>query len=129
VSPNPNAAIAIVSGTLLVTDTIFFSHAVGISLTGAIVSQDYNLFFGVPTPVFISSGLSGGGTHDVFANPRFINVLARDFHLGPGSSAIDTGINAGINTDIDGDHRPIGPRVDIGFDERWLSLYLPLILR
>jgi len=45
-------------------------------------------------------------------------VLFRsNFHLAPGSAAINAGVNAGVVTDFDGDPRPIGGRFDIGFDE------------
>ena len=76
---------------------------------------------------------SGGGSLLIFStsllNPLFIAPATGDFHIGPGSGALDTGINAGVNLDFDGDARPIGPGFDIGFDERRVYLYLPAVMR
>jgi hypothetical protein len=51
------------------------------------------------------------------------------YHIGPGSAAIDRGMDAGVMTDIDGDPRPIGSLPDIGADEARRWVYLPLLLR
>jgi hypothetical protein len=60
-------------------------------------------------------------------------LLNATYHLGTGSPAIDAGVPAGVNVDMDGDPRPMGLRVDIGADEypapAPLSLYLPVVLR
>ena len=52
-----------------------------------------------------------------------------DYHIGVGSAAIDRGVDAGVMTDMDGDHRPIGLLPDIGADEAWRWIFLPLVLR
>jgi hypothetical protein len=65
------------------------------------------------------SGCSGGA----------LDAANHNYHLAPGSKAIDAGINAGINFDIDGDPRPIAAGFDIGFDEALFKLLLPLIKR
>jgi hypothetical protein len=56
--------------------------------------------------------------------------------LDADSAAIDVGVNAGVNTDIDGDQCPIdgdldgSAAVDIGADEFTLHhIYLPLTVR
>jgi hypothetical protein len=69
-----------------------------------------------------------------------INPLSGDprldaiYHLQPGSAAIDTGVDAGVTTDIDGDARPDGCSFDIGADEfptdaECKRIYLPVALR
>jgi hypothetical protein len=54
-------------------------------------------------------------------------------YLTPGSAATDTGINAGVTTDIiDGDARILDDGYDIGADEFFegqLLVYLPLTVR
>jgi hypothetical protein len=64
---------------------------------------------------------TGQDGHSLFADPGFVNALARDFHLTPGSPAIDAGdatfqAEAG-ETDFEGGARINGLRVDLGADE------------
>ena len=82
---------------------------------GELTIEDTNtLYFDVA-----SQYLNLGGT------PTFIGVdpvmgdplLASNYRLLPGSAAIDTGADAGISDDIDGDSRPFGAAPDIGADE------------
>jgi len=46
-----------------------------------------------------------------------VNPDGGDYHIGSGSGAIDTGVNAWVTTDIDGELRPYGLGYDIGADE------------
>jgi hypothetical protein len=77
---------------------------------------DYNLIDGF-------RGYSGGnevevrGTDYVEAAPLLANPAGSDFHLLPGSPAIDAGTNAdwtASDTDFDGNARIIGPACDMG---------------
>jgi hypothetical protein len=66
-------------------------------------------------PVF---GTDGGNNLDV--DPLLWSVSNGDFHLRPGSPAIDAGDNNAaelLPMDIDGDSRVVGGGVDIGADE------------
>ncbi len=45
------------------------------------------------------------------------------------SAAIDKGVEAGVGFDVDGDARPAGAGYDLGADEFWFKIYLPLVLR
>ena len=65
----------------------------------------------------------------IIGDPDFIDPDHGDYHIGPTSAAKDAGLNVGVLTDIDGDVRPIGPEVDIGADEAWQALFLPLVMR
>jgi hypothetical protein len=38
-------------------------------------------------------------------------------------------VNAGVTVDIDGDPRPAGTRYDLGADEFWHKIYVPLVVR
>ena len=64
---------------------------------------------------------TGQDTASLFADPLLVAPAAGDFHLGPGSPAIDAGdpafVPGGGEVDLDGAARVNGPRVDVGADE------------
>ncbi|MBI4559529.1 MAG: right-handed parallel beta-helix repeat-containing protein [Candidatus Hydrogenedentes bacterium] len=63
------------------------------------------------------SGLSPGST-DQSVNPRFVDAVNHDFHITDASGCKDVGRTTDSpNHDFDGETRPQGPGVDIGFDE------------
>jgi hypothetical protein len=69
---------------------------------------DYNIIFGGFNPPV-------SGAHDLLqVNPRFQNPLEGDFHLAPGSPAIDAGVDLGITKDLEDNLRPQGSGPDIG---------------
>lgn len=79
-------------------------------------------------------GAVSAGTVSVRADPAFVDPDAGDYHIGPGSAATNTGVDAGVNDDIDGGPRPDGCFFDIGADELITGrpchrTYLPLVLR
>ena len=93
-------------------------NAVGLFVgTVGIVSNDHNLFFGNNTDVEgVSAGPGSLFTDPLYAGPG-------DFHLQPGSPAIDAGDDSAVPatdldgnpiTDLDGHPRIQGARVDIG---------------
>ncbi|HOW96721.1 MAG TPA: M36 family metallopeptidase [Kiritimatiellia bacterium] len=57
--------------------------------------------------------------HLINADTMFANAAAGDFHILHGSPCIDAGSPdyAGVDTDMDGESRPYGARVDMGADE------------
>ena len=70
------------------------------------------------------------GTVNIYGDPVFVDPGAGDYHIGLGSAAINAGVDAGVNTDIDGDPRPIGAGFDIGADEYFpMVIYLPIVLK
>lgn len=110
--------------TVTLTNNIVVSHTVGITTTdsSAAVLADHNLFW--------SNGDDGiRGTNPVDGDPAFVDPDNGDYHIGPGSAAVDAGVDTVVTTDIDGDSRPSGGGYDIGADEYLARIYLPLMLK
>jgi uncharacterized repeat protein (TIGR01451 family) len=100
-------------GTVALTNTILTSQTVGISVTvGNTATLNGVLWF--------DNGTNAGGdgfitvTDAITGDPAF---APDGYHLTATSAAIDQGVDAGITTDIDGDHRPAGAGYDLGVDE------------
>jgi hypothetical protein len=59
-----------------------------------------------------------GGSHQIFANPKFVDVYKRNFHLRSDSPAIGSGANLGKDVigdkDLDGRPRTTNGKVDMG---------------
>jgi fibronectin-binding autotransporter adhesin len=114
--------------TIAFTNTIIAGHSqVGITATtGSTVTLEATLWHenGIDT----GGGTILTGTLNVWGNPAFIDPAVWDYHLAPGSAAIDAGVNAGVATDRDGTPRPQGSGYDIGAYE-FRGIYLPLVLR
>jgi hypothetical protein len=115
------------------TNTIVASHAVGIYVdSGCTVILEATLWGDgdwANTTNTDGSGDVKDGEIIVVGDPGFLDPDNGDYHLGPASDAIDAGLDIGVPTDIDGDERPIGADVDIGADEAWRWVFLPLALR
>ena len=59
----------------------------------------------------------GPGEGNIDADPLFVDAPGGNYHLTWGSPCIDTGTDAGVATDMDGDARPLGGGFDMGADE------------
>jgi hypothetical protein len=108
-------------------NNIIANYTTGITNTApisSIVSAGHTLFDNNGTDY--GSGVSSA--NEVSGNPAFVYPGAGDYHIGPDSAAIDSGTDAGVTTDIDGDSRPIGPLPDLGADEARRRVFLPLLL-
>jgi len=103
--------------TLVFTNTIIVNHpTVGITTTaGAVVTMTATLWHGN------GSDVGGPGSiytaTNVYGNPAFADPSAWDYHLTPGSPAIDAGVDSGVTSDFEGDPRPAGTAPDLGYDE------------
>jgi hypothetical protein len=112
--PACGAALHVTVGTVGISNTIVASYTTGVQQVGGTVYADYNLYFGNTVD---KAGVIGGGTYDVSGEPVFVDPINANYHLGPESPALDSGVDASVNTDFDGDLRPQGRGLDIGYDE------------
>ncbi len=116
----------LLSSTAILTNTILVSHSLGIYVDGGCTaSLEATLWGSGPWANEHDWGGPGTihtGTLNLWEPPAFLDPAGGDYHLGPQSGAIDTGLDAGVLWDIDGDPRPIGAGYDIGADEFPASL-------
>jgi uncharacterized repeat protein (TIGR01451 family) len=56
-------------------------------------------------------------------DPSFLDPANHDYHITPGSEALDNGVTTAVVDDIDGDERPQGAGPDLGADE--VTVFLP----
>jgi hypothetical protein len=81
----------------------------------------------------IQNGWSSGAGN-IAESPRFVNAAAGDYHLQPGSPALDKvdPVVYGLTIDLEGNARPYpaGGLADMGcYEAQWLMVNLPLVLR
>jgi parallel beta-helix repeat protein len=114
-------------GTIALTNTILVSDRIGIDVTaGNTATLESTLWYGNVTD-WVGAGTIVTGTHNYWGDPLFD---ADGYHLLEGSAAIDKGVDADVDTDIDGNSRPQGSAPDLGADERaGADVYLPIILK
>jgi PKD repeat protein len=99
-------------GVAVLTNTIVASHTL-VGFWGFGVTADDTLFFDNGAPC-------GGGaacTDDLAGDPSFLDPVSGNYHIAPGSAALDQGVGAGVTTDIDGEPRPLCFGYDVGADE------------
>ena len=118
------------AGVLSMTNSIVVSHSVGITVPAGppAIPENRATLDGV---LWYGNGHNTGGggtinlTHVTTGTPAF---QADGYHIGAGSAAINQGVDSGATLDIDGEPRPAGPSPDLGADEAWLTVFLPVIL-
>ena len=93
-----------------IDDSIIDNESAGAptdTITGSACTVDYTL---------VTPQATTRGANNLFnMDPRFANPAMNDFHLQPGSPAIDAADPAAPPTqDFDGTNRPQGPRSDLG---------------
>jgi hypothetical protein len=109
------------------TNTILVSQSVGITVAeGCTATMNGTLWYDNGT----DWGGAGTLTHSVdyidVGSPAFVDPDHGDYHIGPGSAAINRGVSAGVTTDKDGLPRDIWP--DLGayeFQGPMIDTYLP----
>ncbi len=119
-------------GSITLANNIIVSQTVGISVTaGSTVTINATLWGAgtwANTHDWFGSGTIITGTINLWGNPSFVNPANLDYHIALNSAALDSGVNAGLRRDIDGDYRPMGFGYDIGADEVHQKIYLFLPL-
>ena len=116
-------------------NTIIANQAIGIYVKGDVVANvafvDGILWYGN------SNNTAGTGTfflsNEHTGDPLFVDLIGGDYHIGPGSAAIDEGVITNVTTDIDGEPRFSG-QADLGADEYWAPgalkrIFLPLTMK
>lgn len=99
------------------------NESIAVSPTSVAMNIYYNLFYGNTSNDYV-------GINAIYANPKLADISSGDFHLLPGSGAIDKSPGGDFNIDIDGQSRPIGSGptpFDIGADEFRYTNFLPFI--
>jgi parallel beta-helix repeat protein len=121
--------------TVLLTNTILVGHTAGIEVTDGNTAMLEATLWGSGAWAN-DADWEGGGTvitgtpaYNYWGDPDFVDPGGGDYHIAPDSAAIDRGTDAGVTTDIDGDCRPLGPLPDLGADEAWQVVFLPLVIR
>jgi parallel beta-helix repeat protein len=123
--------------TVALTNTILVSHTVGITVAAGNTAILEATLWGSGAWAN-GTDWGGGGTiitgtqaNNHWGDPAFVNPDNGNYHIGPGSTAIDVGIATRIVTDID--HEPRFGIPDLGADEYWAPgalkrVYLPIVV-
>jgi hypothetical protein len=114
--------------SVAMTNTIVFSHAVGVAVSdGNGVALNGSLWYRTPVTVSLAAAAVATVSNAHVGDPAFD---LDGYHILSTSAAIDAGVPAGVNTDIDGQHRPYGNLPDLGADEfAEGNLFLPIVLK
>jgi parallel beta-helix repeat protein len=108
--------------TVVLVNTILVSHTVGITVAaGDSAILTATLWHGNTTADWGGDGgiLTGTLAHNHWDDPAFVDPANGDYHITADSAARDTGVDADVDNDMDGEPRPQGPGYDIGADEHW----------
>jgi hypothetical protein len=119
--------------TVALTNTILVSQSVGLGVTGgSTVTVNSILWHSIPITISQSPTAIVAVQNVHWGDPAFVDPDGGDYHISPGSAAIDKGTVTSVNTDIDNEPRFGIP--DLGADEYWAPgalkrVYLPLVVR
>jgi len=112
--------------TVALTNTILVGHVVGISVTTGNTATLEATLWGSDTWAngtdWGGTGVIFTGTVNIWGTPAFVNPDDGDYHISLASAAVDQGVGAGVDDDMDGNPRPLGLDYDIGADELFAAL-------
>jgi len=112
----PEGVLVYANVNLTGINTIVSGHTLGVSVNdpaNSTVALDHTLWHNNTTNY--GSGATSANEHS--GDPVYISATNGNFHICGSSMAIDTGANAGVTDDVDGNTRPQGSGYDIGADE------------
>ncbi len=108
------------TGDFSIFANVFANLARGLVNFGSVptstATTDHNVFFSVTLPYVGVNGFNPGAS-DITGTVLFLDPAADDYHLLPGSVAIDHAPSYGLSTDFEDQPRPLGANYDSGFDE------------
>ena len=112
--------ICLLDSTMTITNSIFWGNSSPegpeiSAMYSSTVTVSYSDVQGGEAAAYLDGGILDWGPGNIDANPSFVG--GGDYHLSSWSPCIDTGTDAGVYDDIDGDVRPIGAGFDMGSDE------------
>jgi hypothetical protein len=129
------ANISTTYSALWLTNTILVSHSLGITVGAGSTATLAATLWGTGTWAnqtdWGGAGTIATGTVNVRGDPTFADPGAGDYHITEGSAARDSGVDASVTVDIDGEARPDNAGYDIGADEFHPTFYvhLPAVMR
>jgi parallel beta-helix repeat protein len=137
VEQGQSQGIRVSSGaTLWMTNTILVGHTVGIEVAPEATATLSCTLWGTGewanADDWEVSGtlVTGSPACNLWGEPGFLDPERGDYHIRADSDAVDTGVDAGVTVDIDGDSRPFYDGYDIGADEFTIyRVFLPLVQR
>ncbi len=109
--------------TVQLTNTVIVSHRVGISVAAGSDVALNGVLWDSDTMTHVSRSPTDTAVamqNQYTGDPAF---APDGYHLLPSSEAIDKGVDAGIDVDIDGEPRPRGAAPDLGADEQGPILF------
>jgi len=97
--------------TATLTNNIVVSHGTAMETVdnGVLLADHTLLWWNTREPIL--------GAGPIHGDPLFVNRAQGDFHILPGSAAVDAATDAGVATDFDGEARPGLGGIDVGADE------------
>ncbi|MFH1466121.1 MAG: lamin tail domain-containing protein [Pseudomonadota bacterium] len=109
------------SGAEVVANNILTSNYYGLNCYGCSGSWESNLVWGNTTD-YVND--ASADFSDIAGDPLFVASSEGNYHLTAASPAVDAGdLLYGVATDIDGELRPQGVGIDVGYDEFGVSAY------
>ena len=114
---NGDLAVYVDTGTAHFTNTLVYSHSVGVESDGGNVWMRRTLWEDNPTPTI-------GGVTEVESQAGNTALAADGYHLTFNSDARDAALELGVTTDVDAGPRGANP--DIGADEFTFPRFVPL---
>ena len=107
------------SGTLILNNTIANQYGIYINTDSSGTVVRNNIVYGSNPPAIDNRGVGTAMSNNLLSDPMFVDRNGADFHLRPGSPAIDAGVSVPeVTNDLDGTPRPLP--FDIGAYE-WRS--------